>query len=210
MQFEKAEYQPGAGKTCALCQSPIALQYYHLSGQDICPDCASKVEVAQMRPTRALLVRGILYALGAAAACSLVYTTILIISNYELAIAAIAVGWLIGQAARRGTNGLGGRPVQYVAAAATYLAICFSLFFQLTYAGLKEGKFFTLTGFVGASIVSLLRPFLELASSGVSGVLSILILFFGMQQAWKLTGNLEGLALMGPYTVEPPADTQHG
>lgn len=202
MQFEKAEYHPGSGKTCALCQKGIADNYYHLSGQVICPECAGQVEKHQASPGPALVLRGALFALAAAAVCSAVYATILIVAKFELALIAIAVGWVIGTAARRGTNGLGGRNVQYVAVAATYIAICGSLFFQIVWEAIQQGKSFTAVGYVVMAGVSLGKPFFEL-SEGFGGIIGLVILFFGMQQAWKQTGNLEGLALMGPYQVEP-------
>jgi len=35
-------------------------------------------------------------------------------------------------------------------------------------------------------------------TSGVSGIISLFIIFIGLKQAWRLTGR-SGILLMGPY-----------
>ena len=55
---------------------------------------------------------------------------------------------------------------------------------------------------LGAAILILLAlalaaPFLSL-SAGLSGILNIVIIFFGLQNAWKLTGRTD-LFITGPY-----------
>jgi hypothetical protein len=45
----------------------------------------------------------------------------------------------------------------------------------------------------GASVA----PFLAL-TSGVSGIISLFIIFIGLKQAWRLTGRSE-IPVMGPY-----------
>ena len=45
--------------------------------------------------------------------------------------------------------------------------------------------------------LALAAPFLSLAS-GISGLLNIVIIFFGLQNAWKLTGRTD-LFITGPY-----------
>ncbi len=50
-------------------------------------------------------------------------------------------------------------------------------------------------------LLAAVAPFLSLGSSGVSGLISIFIIFIGLQRAWRLTGRSE-ILLMGPYPVE--------
>jgi hypothetical protein len=39
-------------------------------------------------------------------------------------------------------------------------------------------------------------------AGGLSGLISLFILFIGMHQAWRLTGRSQ-ILVMGPYPVEP-------
>jgi hypothetical protein len=68
------------------------------------------------------MARGVLYGAGAALACSVCYAIITIVTGLQLAIASIAVGFLIGRAVRVG-SGSGGRRLQILAVALTYLSI---------------------------------------------------------------------------------------
>jgi hypothetical protein len=201
MQFEQAEYVKPEGSACSSCGNSIETTYWHWGGNVICPNCAELVKESQKTPPQALLLKGALYALGTAFACAIGYATILIVTNYEIGIVAIGVGWAVGTAARKGTGGAGGRALQVVAVVATYMAICFSLAVQVLYSSLKEGKALELFGVLITFIVSLGKPVLEIVYEGLGGVIGVLILFFGLQQAWQQTGNVSHL-LMGPYQKE--------
>lgn len=202
LQFEKAEYSNPAGVgPCAVCGARILSSYSLANERAVCPNCAGNLEKAQKEPGGALLMRGALYAFGAAAACAVGYAVILIITGYELALISIAVGWLIGKAARKGTAGLGGMPVQIVAVVATYVAISGSLFVQVIYALLREGReASSWTGYPLLLLYSFGKPFLEM-KEGLGGIFGLLILFFGLQQAWRQTGNTK-VTLRGPYSTE--------
>jgi len=84
-----------------------------------------------------VVLRGLLYGAGAALACSICYAIITIVTGMELAIASIAVGYLVGRAVRIGSNGLGGRRCQIIAVALTYLAIT-GAYIPLLIKGMKE------------------------------------------------------------------------
>jgi hypothetical protein len=51
-------------------------------------------------------------------------------------------------------------------------------------------------------MIAAIAPFMSL-TSGVSGFISLFIIFIGLRQAWKLTERRE-ILLMGPYPVETP------
>ena len=58
---------------------------------------------------------------------------------------------------------------------------------------------------VGGALAAVLAlaavaPFLELGSNLMGGLLSIVIIFFGLRQAWTITGRKD-LVVTGPYTV---------
>jgi hypothetical protein len=67
------------------------------------------------------------------------------------------------------------------------------------------GQFRPKIGVLGAIIFLLLMfaaaPFLGLAS-GVSGLISLFIIFIGLKQAWKLTARSD-ILVMGPYETPP-------
>jgi hypothetical protein len=198
LQFQKIEYADSRPK-CALCQGPLESMYFHLAGQRICPACAEKARAAQARPANAAVVRGLLCGAGTAVLCSAGYASIVAITGYELALVAIAVGYLVGRAVRRGSAGLGGRRCQAGAVVLTYLAITLS-YLPLIIRGADASA-----GQVWAAIVPLLGialafPFLQL-SDGVSGLLGLAIIAFGLLQAWRQTARDPRL-LMGPYTLE--------
>lgn len=197
LQFEKADYG-GTATPCAMCNRGIEGQYWQANGHPVCQACASQLSATQNTPGRNRLIQGAIFALGAAAAASIAYAAILIVTGYDLALVSIAVGWLVGKAARQGTGGIGGRPVQIVAVVATYIAICGSLFFQILYSFFKEGNVVTsLAGYVSLFLFALGKPVLEMRE-GFGGILGLLILFFGLMQAWQQTGAAR-LDLSGPY-----------
>ena len=197
LQFQKAEFADPRPK-CGACKSVIENSYYHLAGSVICPACAELVRARQGRPDRESVIRGLVFGLGAAALCSAGYAVITMVTGLELALVSIAVGYLVGRAIRIGSGGLGGRRLQIAAVALTYLAITMS-YLPLIIRQLKvpaAKMVFALPVLTG---VAFLSPLLNL-SSGVSGILGILIILFGLMQAWRQTARDERL-LTGPYAV---------
>lgn len=122
LQFQKAEYADPRPK-CAMCATVIESSYFQLSGRTVCPGCADRVGAKLSRPANSVVLRGLLYGAGAALGCSVCYAIITMVTGMELAIAAIAVGYLVGRAVRIGSNGLGGRRCQIIAVSLTYLSI---------------------------------------------------------------------------------------
>lgn len=136
LQFQKAEYA-NPGRKCAVCGSAIENSYFQLSGQMVCPACGEKLQAKLTRPTNAVVLRGFLFGAGAAVGCSICYAIITAVTGLELAIAAIAVGYLVGRAVRFGTNGLGDRRCQIIAVVLTYLSIT-SAYIPLMIKGERE------------------------------------------------------------------------
>ena len=118
LQFQKAEYAEPQRK-CVLCSSAIGSSFFQLAGQTVCPNCA---EQARAQAAKSTFGRGLLYGAGAALACSVCYAVITIVTGLQLAIASIAVGFLVGRAVRIGSRS-GGRRLQILAVALTYLSI---------------------------------------------------------------------------------------
>src|SRR5262249_36159172 len=108
---------------CSQCAATLANDYYQLAGADICPACAAAFQAGQEAPKKTWLMQAFLYGLGAAIGCSILYATIVWITNFELALMVILVGYVVGKAVLKGSRGLGGRRCQIVAVTLTYFSI---------------------------------------------------------------------------------------
>jgi hypothetical protein len=49
-------------------------------------------------------------------------------------------------------------------------------------------------------VLAAIAPFLALGGNFVGGAISLLIIFFGLRQAWALTGRTD-LQIFGPYSA---------
>src|SRR5262249_37690109 len=121
LQFQKVELAD-SGPKCVSCKAKIDNSYFHLAGQTICPTCAEIARASQNRPGNVGVMRGFLYGLGTALACSVGYALLTKATNMQFALAAILVGYLVGRAVRIGSRGLGGRRCQILAVALTYFS----------------------------------------------------------------------------------------
>jgi hypothetical protein len=146
-----------------------------------------------------------------------------IVLDIEIGIIAILVGWLVGKAIRHASGGLGGRSQQILAVVITYFSITTSYIpvyiasqvkhptanhaAQQKAEGKKTGEASSgarksIVGvFLFIILIAAAAPFFSLAS-GVSGVITLFIIFLGLQRAWKLTGRTD-LLVMGPYDPAP-------
>jgi len=227
IQFQTAEFADNTPK-CSACKAAIPDEFFQLAGQNICSNCAEIVRRHQELPSMAAFSRGLLYGAGAALLCFIGYAAFIMITGIEVGLIAIAVGYAVGMAVRKGSNGLGGRRCQIAAVALSYFAITFSYIPVGIREYLKQspsqraavteatkGKSITekivptpgpaalLVGVVVLSGIALLTPFLNL-TAGAGGILGLVILFFGLQRAWQVTKR-DDRALTGPFRREEPA-----
>jgi hypothetical protein len=75
------------------------------------------------KDTHAAYVRAILFGVGAAILGMILYATFAIVTGIVIGYAALAVGWIVGKAMIKGSNGVGGRRYQIVAVLLTYAAV---------------------------------------------------------------------------------------
>ena len=223
LQFQRAEPLPadsGAGPQCVICKKSTGDSHYQARGHNICTTCAQKIQAGQQAPTAGTLARAALYGGGAALAGCALYATVAIVTGLEIGLVAIVVGYLVGKAIRAGSNGLGGRPQQILAVALTYFAITTSYIPVILYQSAKHpaavqqaasnpsGSTVESTDSskppmsAGSAVLFLLliaaaAPFLSL-TSGVSGIITLFIIFIGLQRAWRLTGRAK-IVLTGPF-----------
>ena len=234
LQFRKAEHQQpteeSSGPSCVICAKRILDTYFHAQGQVVCPTCAAKVQAGQNAPPAHTLLKSFVYGSGAAIAGTALFSIIWIVTDYQLSLIAILIGYLVGKAVRSASKGLGGRPQQILAVVLTYFSITASYIPVAIYhqvhdpktaeasvtTGAPSGQNSTAPsangnptphpkesdGSIGMALVmlvgiSLAAPFLSL-TEGAGGLLTLVIIFFGLQRAWRMTGRTS-LVVMGPY-----------
>jgi hypothetical protein len=215
------------GPLCVVCKRPTGNTYFHAQGQVVCPLCADRIQSGQQAPPPISVARAFLYGAGAALGGCILYATVAIVTGLEIGLIAIVVGVMVGKAIRHASHGRGGRPQQILAVVLTYFAITTSYIPVLLYHIAKNPQMIqkaqakrqqtqgraaevapdTATarqarssfGVVAMTLllVAAAAPFLSLGS-GVSGLLTLFIVFIGLQRAWKLTGRSE-ILVMGPY-----------
>ena len=215
--------------TCAVCGRSVGASYYTANDKPICASCRDVVTstAATPRSPGALLLAG-LFGLGAAVAGAAIYYAVIAIANLEIGIVAILIGYMVGWAVRKGAGGRGGRRFQILAVVLTYWAVGLA-YAPLAFKGVAGetrpsaetvvGDSIVQTGPVqtgpvgrnvsGADVVKMVGPLLLLVfalpvvaifRSLPFGLISALIIFIGMRQAWQLTAA-PGLAISGPYNV---------
>jgi hypothetical protein len=129
LQFDTAEPTGAAGAaatslTCTACDTAISTSYYEANGAVVCMSCRAKLRAQFTGGSgSARFAKAMGLGLVAAAAGSALYYAILKLTGYEIGLVAIVVGFLVGSAVRRGSQGRGGRAYQVLAVGLTYFAI---------------------------------------------------------------------------------------
>lgn len=207
LQFDRAEPAGGpAGSTCAACRRPITGAYFEINGQVVCASCRDAV-IAQW--TRGGSAGRFAKALGlgllAMIACSVVWYAVLKLTDSQWGILAVVVGFVVGTAVSKGSNGRGGWRYQALAIFLTYTAVV-SSYVPFIIEGIQErsaqvsDEATARPAFV-LGVVFLLgllyaTPFL----AGLENAIGILIIAFALYEAWKLNKKAE-LKITGPYQV---------
>jgi len=126
-QFGTAEYaSPSGTDRCKSCQQELTRSYYRINGLLACENCTHKLQSQTPKDTHAAYVRGILFGIGGAIAGLILYSAFGIITGIEIGYVALAVGWLVGTAIKKGSSGIGGRRYQIAAVGLTYAAVSMS------------------------------------------------------------------------------------
>src|SRR5690348_2566722 len=110
--------------TCQGCQRTIHAEYYDVSGQPTCADCCRTVQALTDTPRGAgPLLKAAVFGGAAGIAGAAVYYAVIALTNFEIGIVAILIGYMVGYAVRKGAGGRGGRRFQVLAVALTYASI---------------------------------------------------------------------------------------
>jgi predicted nucleic acid-binding Zn ribbon protein len=123
LQFDRVETAaPGAPSVaCSKCSRAITTYYYTVDDASICSLCKRTLEMEQAR-RKAGMMRAALYGVGAAIAGAVIYYGVIAITNLEIGIVALLIGYMVGYAVRSGA-GRGGRRFQLLAAGLTYVSV---------------------------------------------------------------------------------------
>lgn len=168
-------------------------------------------------------------AVGAVLGAAL-YFLVLVVTGWQVGLVAIAIGFMVGFGVRLGTQGRGGRRFQVLAVVLTYWAVGLaysSLVIKEMVAGPATEQGATAAPAAdapaaleadaasdgsegeGASLaVSLLMmlaftfalPVLVIVQSLPGGILSAVIIVFGMMQAWRMTAAPQ-IQVLGPFRI---------
>lgn len=205
--------------TCALCSRTLVSEYYDVSGQPACVDCRGELESLGQTPRGAgpLLKAGI-FGMGAGIVGAIIYYAVIAITNFEIGIVAILIGYMVGYAVRKGAGGRGGRRFQVLAIALTYTAVALA-YTPIAVKSALRGRAETRATeganapahesgslpkalAIAAGLIAAL-PILVIVGGLPGSAISALIIFFGMKQAWKMTGAA-AFEITGPYRVGAP------
>ena len=113
-----------SGVSCVVCQAAIPDEYFDVNGQTVCSTCRTAVlEQAETPRGWGMLLRAGVCGLAAAVAGAILYYAVIAITDLEIGLVAIAIGYMVGYGVRFGTGGRGGRRVQVMAMLLTYLSV---------------------------------------------------------------------------------------
>lgn len=123
LQFDRAEMDAAPLK-CAACKGVISSQYYATGDKIVCGRCRNAIMTTLAPRLAAARVFGALFvgSIGALLGVAL-YSLVTLLTGYEIALVAIAVGFVVGGGVRLGSRGRGGWFYQLLAVFLTYSAI---------------------------------------------------------------------------------------
>jgi len=222
---ESAGSKPGV--VCVVCKKPLLTDYFLINGKTVCDSCRAAVLSSTAVPSGlAPMGKSIGLGLLAAIAGAAVYYGVIRITNFEIGIVAILIGYMVGWAVRKGANGRGGRRFQILAVALTYWAVGLA-YTPLVYEGTMrhseksavsvqgsvsdststatadgESKSVSsrLLGFGTLFFLIFALPVITIFQSMPGGILSAFIIFIGLRQAWQMTAA-PIMKVSGPYRV---------
>lgn len=229
---------PPGGATCVACATALNDEYFQANGAVVCIACrdtlAQSIEIPRgVGP----VVRAAFYGIAAAIAGALLYFAVMAITGFEIGLVAIAIGFMVGYAIRRGAAGKGGRRFQVLALVLTYWSVGLA-YIPLVYSAAQEEARSSIAatanggtppastraepatednapptggelalGLVALSGTAFVLPVFVVVSSLPGGAISGLIISFGMLQAWRMTGT-PVIEMSGPYRIGTLAGTK--
>jgi hypothetical protein len=263
LQFDRVEgagaiAEPAAASVvCSTCQTTIRTAYFNVDAAATCGRCkvAAEMRANSGRGWGTFFKAGA-FGLIAAIAGAILYYGVIAITELEIGLVAIVIGFMVGFAVRKGAKGNGGRRFQVLALGLTYFAVGLA-YSPLAVKGIKDGiqarataaaatkttgtldaavvdsavtdsvavsdstavasdspvaggKLgfgWLLLGLAGVFVFIFALPVIVVFGSLPGGLISALIIGFGMQQAWRMTGAKK-LEITGPFKVNAPPSAE--
>lgn len=209
VQFDRAEFSSASSTAtpCAQCKQPIIQSYYEVNGHLICAQCRDALSQGAGSSRARRVLRSFGAGLGASILGAIVWWGVRKLFHWEVGIISIGVGIAVAKAMRWGTFGRGGRAYQVMAVLLTYSAVALNYTPDMVQA-LTTGQgtlhpsnpFGYVVVFILAFVLATTVPFVQ----GAGNIIGILIIAFGLFQAWKLSARAE-LTITGPFSVAPAA-----
>ncbi len=230
-QFGTAEYNGlSATDHCKFCNQPVATQYYRVNDAMACASCADQWARSTPKDKHSAYARAFAFGIGAALLGMILYAAFGIMTGLVIGYLSLAVGYLVGKAMMKGSNGIGGRRYQITAVLLTYAAVSIAAIPMAIAQFSKEKKSHPTTQVsqaqpgeaqpaaeapakkvsFGAALAYLLflglaSPFMDLMADPLHGLIGLVILFVGMRIAWKLTAGRPAIEVSGPFQNAAPS-----
>lgn len=124
LTFDNSVSVAPASQTCARCGKALVGSYHMMNAEMICGGCRAHVQRLMNDGSGFGRVgRAFVFGLGAAIVGGGIWYAIQESTGWQVGIIAVLVGWMIGKAVNRGSNGKGGWKYQAMAIVLTYFAV---------------------------------------------------------------------------------------
>ena len=232
LQFDKAEFAEDVptGARCGYCQGALTDTYYEVGAKAACPRCKDLIAAQGTQGTGfGRFARATFFGTLAGAVGAGLWYAVRAISNLEIGLIAVLVGYMVGMAVRAGSRGRGGPLYQVLAVFITYSAIV-STYVPLILGEVMKGakqnaaarkadapaeaegapdavKLTPGKALVAVTVFVLFvgafayaAPFL----GGFENLIGLLIIGFGVWEAWKINRRIRP-EIAGPFSTSSPS-----
>ena len=215
LRFDRAEYQneeassENSRAACTLCQQAIEGEYYDVNGQIVCHRCQPALtESLEATPGFEGFVRSIMFGGVACIVSAAIFWGFTVITNLELGLIALVVGFLVGKGVAWGSGRGGGIPFQLLAVALTYVSLAmanmgFEIYGSHVNQEIEPVGLFDVPFLFIAWLIML--PVVVFQSSPISAVIHAIALW----QAWRENSPLQ-IDVRGPFRTgdAPPPPSE--
>lgn len=227
LQFDKAEFQgttseDGAAQAgtaahpCSACTRPLDGEYWEVGTSVVCGACRDgMVDYFEGGSAPGRVMRSILLGGAAAAIGAFIWYLIIRITDYNIGIVAIAVGWMVGRGVVKGSRSRGGWFYQALAVGLTYVAIGAAM----VPIALAEGSILERPADVSeavhavtVAVMAVFGVFALPVGISIEAPISGLIFGFALWQAFKMNRK-NSVNIAGPFrrkASEPPVPPSTG
>jgi hypothetical protein len=154
----------------------------------LCPNCVTNTENAIVAETKGHnLPVAILLGLVAAVVGSLVWYGLVVLTNYQLGIVAVGIGWLVAQAVMRGAGRKRGPRLQAISVIFTLLGMAFSEYLIVRHFAVQA---LAAEGYTNIPLLLPLDTMLNLIIEGVKAdLLTLLFWAIALWEAFVIPGQ---------------------